>query len=591
MADSSALTPVLTLKQIRHLTDERSFQRGQRYLDEKRVRSLVVHGDTLTATVCGTEDYVVRLSARKDMLEHRCSCPVGADGGFCKHCVAVALAWLEAGQAGNGSGKKPKCPADAGTPLVSLDDLRPWLLEQPPATLAGYLLETAERDERLREKLLRAAARATAKGIDLPAYRRSLDRATRTGGFIDYYSASGYAHGVREAVDPIRELLADTPEQASAVIDLVEHALKRVEDAMEQADDSNGEISSLLGELQELHLDACRAAKPDPKELAQRLFEWEMNDHWDVFYNAAETYADLLGETGLALYRRLAEAAWKKLPALKPGNREDPDSNRFRLTSIMEALARTSGDVDALAAIKAKNLSHTYHYLQIAELYRDVKRPDDALAWGERGLKAFPDTDDMRLLEFLADEYFRRQRADEALALIWRPFTKHPSLTDYQRLKRYAGRTHTWPHWRERALVELRRPLDARTAGKSTRVDAWWGGSARDTLVQVFLWEEDVESAWATGHGHPLDRSLALELAAARAKSHPADAIPIYLREADLLINYKSNRSYEAAICQLKELKALHLRLGLAGDWSVLLTRLRTQHKAKRNFIALAAGL
>lgn len=523
---SAALRRLLSLKQIKHLAGERSFQRGQDYRDGGHVRSLLVHGDALTATVSGTEDYNARLAAKDGVLQHRCSCPVGAQGAFCKHRVAAALAWLGA-RAVDGLSRNPNPPpATDPTPIVSLDDLHPWLIAQPSATLAGYLLDVAERDDRLREKLLRTAARATSKGVSLTAYRRSLERATRTGGFIDYYSAGGYAEGVREAVEPLRELLADTPEQAAAVIDLTEFALERVEEAMEQADDSNGEIGSLLHELQELHLAACRVAKPDPEELARRLFGWELSDHWDVFYNTAETYADLLGATGLATYRQLAETEWAGLPALKPGDHKGYEGPRFRLTSIMEALARTGGDIDTLAAIKAKDLTHPYNYLQIAELYHEAKRPDDALAWAERGLKAFPDTDGMRLLEFIADQYHRRKRHEEALALIWRPFTKRPSLADYQRLKRYADRTHTWPHWRERALAELRRPIEAGTTGKSTRADPWWGRTARDTLVQVFLWENDIESAWATGHGHPLDRNLALELADARAKDHPADAIP-----------------------------------------------------------------
>ena len=582
---ASALSRFLTPKQIRQLAGETSYSRGEGYHATDRVRSLVVHGDTLTATVCGTEDYTVRLEAGTDALSHRCSCPVGADGLFCKHCVAVALAWLEAAPA-----QDRKKPA-AATPLVSLDDLRPWLIDQPSATLAGFLLETAERDGRLREKLLRAAARATAKGIDLAAYRKSIDRAARTGGFIDYYGAGSYAESIREAVEPLRELLADTPEQAPAVISLVEHALERVAAAMENADDSNGEIGTLLGELQDLHLAACEAARPDPEELARRLFEWELNDHWDVFYNAPETYATILGASGLATYRRLAEAEWKKLPALKPGDHENYESPRFRLTSIMEALARTSGDVDALAAIKAKDLSSPYHYLTIAGLYQEAKRPEDALAWAERGLKAFPKTDDMRLLEFIADEYHRRKQHDEALALVWRPFEGRPSLADFQRLKQHAARAGTWPHWRERALVVLRRHIAAEAGGKSGRADPWWGHDARATLVQVFLWEKDVEAAWQEGRGHQFDRGVALELAAAREKTHPEDAIPLYLREAGALIEYKGNRAYEEAVRHLRHVKSLHLRLNLADEWTAVLTRLRTQHKAKRNFIALAGKL
>jgi uncharacterized Zn finger protein len=581
---ASCLNRLLTLNQIRRLAGDTSFRRGQAYCERGQVRSLVAHGDTLTATVTGTESYAVRLAAKDGNITHRCSCPVGTDGMFCKHCVATALAWLEAGPV--------RGQSIADSPLVTLDDLHPWLLSQPAASLATWLLETAERDDRLREKLLRAAARATAKGLDLSSYRKSIDRATRTGGFIDYYGAGSFAEGVREAVEPIRELLVDMPSQAAAVVDLTEHALARVEDAMEQADDSNGEIGRLLTELQDLHLAACCVAKPEPGELATRLFEWELNDHWDVFYHAAETYADLLGSAGLAAYRRLADAEWKKLPALKPGDREDYDGPRFRLTSIMEALAGTSGDVDALADIKAKDLSSAYHYLGIAELYREAKRPDEALDWAEQGLKAFPDTDDMRLLEFIADEYHRRKRNDEALALIWRPFeTNHPALVDYQRLKKHADRAKVWPHWRERALAVLRQLIARETRGKTTRASSWWGPGARDTIVRVFLWEKDVETAWKEGHGHPLRRDLALELAAAREKTHPADAIPIYLGEAEALIAHKSNRAYDDAVHWLKQIKTLHLRLNLADEWMAMLERLRIQHKAKRNFIARATVL
>ena len=584
MTAAASLNDLLTERHVRQLASGASFARGETYFKENRIRSLVQHGNVLTASVRGAQDYAVRLTAVDGSLQYRCSCPIGADDGFCKHSVAVALAWL--------ADRKPKSRAAADSPVVKLDDLRPWLLEQPPAVLAGYLLETAERDDRLREKLLRAAARATAKGIDLSAYRKSLDRATRTGGFVDYYGAGGYAEGVREAIEPLRELLADTPEQAAAVIDLVEFALKRVENALENADDSNGEIGSLLGELQELHLAACRVAQPDPEKLAAHLFEWEMDDHWDVFYHAAETYAEVLGARGLATYRRLAEAEWKKLPALKPGAREDYDSNRFRLTSIMEALARTSGDVDALVAIKAKDLSSPYRYFIIAETYREAKRHDDALTWAERGLKAFPQNTDSRLLEFLAAEYHRRGRHDAAIALGWRQFEERPMLETYRLLKTHADhpKPSAWPPWRERALDFLRQ----RIAGeKKTKRPSFWSTdlSLRSTLVEVFLWENDPDAAWREAQAGSCRSELMLRLAEAREKTHPVDAIPIYLRHAEALIGAKNNRAYEEAVRHLKKVKALHLALGQPHEWSAIHARLCAEHKAKRNFMALFAGL
>jgi uncharacterized Zn finger protein len=593
MAASSSLRLVLTASHVRQLASDRSYARGETYVADGHVLSLVESRDTLTATVRGTSDYRVRLTAADDTLAYRCSCPVGADGKFCKHAVAVALAWLAADNP-----KKSRSPgaakAASATPVVHLDDLRPWLLEQRPAMLTDLLLETAARDDRLREQLLRAAARATSKGPDFTAYRKSIDRATRTGGFIDYHSAGGFAENAREAVMPLHELLAEDRAHARAVIELAEHALERVEAALSEADDSNGEISDVLSELQDLHFAACEAARPDPEALAARLFAWEMRSDWDTFYHAVETYADILGPTGLAAYRRLAEAAWKSLPALtaRAGERATYEGKRFRLTSIMEALASTTGDLEALVAIKAKDLSHAYHYLQIAELYHNANQPDAALDWAERGLKAFPQDTDARLLGFVADEYHLRRRHDDALALIWRLFDARPSLENFQLLQKHAGRagTEAWPAWRERALAYLRKPPKGPNH-HSDRFAPLFADFHRSILVQIFLGEKNADDAWREAHAGNIADQLWLELASAREATHPADVLPIYLRLAENHIALTQKAGYQEAVRLLRKAKKLFLALDRGADWEAALERLRAAHKAKRNFLALAAGL
>lgn len=582
MAAAASLSRLLTERHIRQLASGRSFDRGEAYFDEGRVGSLVQNGDSLRASVRGSENYAVRLWAADDALQHACSCPVGADGEFCKHGVAVALAWL--------AGRNPQ-NSGGSSDVVQLDDLKPWLLQQDAATLTGWLLDAAERDQRVRERLLRHAARSRGKGVDFAAYRRAIDRATPSDEFVGYDDAFGFVENIREAaVDPLRELLQEG--HAAAVIDLAERALRRVENVIENVDDSDGNFGSLLDELQDIHFAACDAARPDPEALAARLFDWEISDGGDVFYGAAETYADILGEKGLAVYRARAEARWQSLPALRPGERESRTNDRFRLTSIMEALARTSGGVDALIAIKAKDLSHPYAFLQIAELCREAKRHDDALAWAERGVKAFPQHTDPHLLEFLASEYHQRGRHDDAIALGWRQFEEQPSLETCQLLKAHADRAKpsAWAMWRERAL-ELLRERIARV--KQARPSPLWSRdrSFRSTLVEIFLWEKDSDAAWREAQAGPCEAELMLRLAADREKTHPADAIPIYVRRAETLIEQKNNRAYEDAVRHLKKAKALHLTLGQPQEWAAIRARLYVEHKAKRNFMALFAGL
>src|SRR5262249_51274907 len=151
------------------------------------------------------------------------------------------------------------------------------------------------------------------------------------------------------------------------IVDLIEHALARVERAIEHMDDSDGEVGGLLQRLQELHHAACKKANADPVALARRLFAWELRSGFDVFAGAATTYADVLDDAGLREYRRLAEVEWKKVPSLGP-NQKDPEQygRRYRITSIMEGFARRDGSFEALVQVRSRDLSSPYSFLRVA---------------------------------------------------------------------------------------------------------------------------------------------------------------------------------------------------------------------------------
>jgi uncharacterized Zn finger protein len=222
--------------------------------------------------------------------------------------------------------------------------------------------------------------------------------------------------------------------------------------------------------------------------------------------------------------------------------------------------------------------------LQIAETCREAGRDAAALDWAERGMKAFPNDPDLRLVEFLADEYHRRRRHDEALVLVWRLFELHPRLEEYQYLKRHAERAAVWPVWRKRALAHLCEKIACPDSSFS-----WEPMALSSALVRIHLWEKDPETAWLVAQQQKLDNNTGLELADARAKTHPADAIPIYLRAAESKISQTHASAYQDAIVWLKKIKELYFRLNQPSEWEAQLTRLRATYKPKRNFIALLA--
>ena len=407
---------------VASLAGRRSYERGVLYAENGRVRKLRVEGSRVEATVRGSSVYRVRLWVEDEEPSYECSCPMGDGGAFCKHLVAVALV----------ATGRTAIPADEEPPV----DLREYLSALDQGKLVDLLLERAKDDELFEARLRMDAARAEPGPISTTAFRQAIDQAFVTHDYVDYRDMYDYASNVHAVVDTLRDLLAD--EHAEAVIELTEHALDRAEDAVGYVDDSDGYLGGIAEDLQSLHLEACEAARPDPVELAGRLFDRERHaGDLEMFYGAAGTYADVLGEAGLAEYRRLAQAEWDALPPLAPGDDRTWDHDRYRITNIMESLADVTGDADAVVAVLARDQSSAYQFIRIAEVYRDAGRYDDALTWLEKGLDAFG-TDDVRLVDALAEEYHRAGRGADAVELCWRAYSPEPSPAGYRRLSENA---------------------------------------------------------------------------------------------------------------------------------------------------------
>jgi uncharacterized Zn finger protein len=420
-AVSSSLRELLDGEAIARLAGARSLERGEEYVKWGAVGRLRIAAESVAATVQGTHPYEVRIGVEDGRLAFACSCPVRMDGAFCKHCVAVALCWLGEGM--------PAGP--------TRDVVRAYLLSLDREQLVELLVEHARDDERLDERLQRLVVRHANGAGDVAAYRAFIDRAFAVHGFVAYRDAYNYFAGITETVDALDELLADG--RAEAVVELAEHALRALAGAVERVDDSDGGTGEVVERLEELHRQACLAARPDPVALAERLLDWELESELDIFDRAAVRYADVLGEAGLDRYRELAEVRWSAVPALRPGDSDrGGNGERFRITRIMEALAELSGDLDQQVAVRSRDLSDGYAFLRLAELCLEHDRPELALRWAERGLAAFLERPDPRLRAFVADRYRHADRRQEALELSRLAFADRPGLETYTQLK--AGR-------------------------------------------------------------------------------------------------------------------------------------------------------
>jgi uncharacterized Zn finger protein len=556
------------------MADRRSFERGLLYAANGRVGKRTVTESSVKAKVRGSSSYQVQLWLDDGQPAFDCSCPVGLDGRFCKHAIAVALTVTDA-------------VADRGQRVEAAIDIRAYLAGLDHDALVDLLVERAAEDDVFDARLRMSAARATQGAPPIAVFRHALDEAFVVRDYVDYRHMYDYASTIDSALDSLGELLDDG--HAEAVITLAEHAIDRAEDALGYVDDSDGYMSGIAERLQELHRDACAAAKPEPVALAGTLFERERHSgDLDVFYNAAATYAEILGAEGIAEYRRLATAEWDALPPLGPGPEEcGYSSRRFRITQIMQTLAELTGDVDAVADVLARDQSSAYQFVRIADLYSKAGRYAEALAWAEKGL-ALHGGSDSRLVEAAAEEYHRAGRGADAVRIAWDAYDAAPDLPTYRRLSEHATRAGLWLDWHDKAITLLReRVAKGQHEPVRGRVSQWARGVDGSPLVEVLLYDGEVDLAWAAACATGCRRDLWLELARRREGEHPLEAIPIWQGAVDRLIDAKNNHAYAEAVDLIVRVRRLLIAADREADFAPYLTKLRATHKPKRNLMKL----
>lgn len=543
-------------------------ERGLDYFREGLVSALEVGSNSAQAWVKGSERYQVMLSKSAERLDFRCTCRHAADGNFCKHVVAVGLAWLETLEPGQGE--------------VVIDpdlEIRDWLNLQPQAELASLLFDIAMRDNALHRSLrlkIDLDKRSNGANDGATDWYRAIDQATTAEQLLDWRQASSLGDDLLTLTDALEELLS--PERAALLIELSEYAIPRVEQAREQVEEYCEDLEQALQRLKHLHLHACNLLKPAPVELAERLFQLEMDEHLESFYNCARQYQQVLGETGLEHFRRLAQAEWSRVPALTGADRPQYGGNRSCITRIMTTLAELDGDLDTLVAIKARDLTAAHRYLSIAQLYAEAGNSDMAQHWAERGLTAFPHRTDNRLRDFLAQQYLLCGRDEQALELSWVQFDEAPSLGNYQKLQGLAQRLQRAPEQRQRALARL-----TETSASNPQLQV----HARSLRLAIALWEEDLDAAWLLSqqgdHRVELLHDLALKLESTR----PTDAIGLYRRMLEPIIQQTNNQAYERAVGLIRRMGTLMRAQQLDTAFTAELIKLRQSYKAKRNFIKL----
>jgi len=137
-------------------------------------------------------------------------------------------------------------------------------------------------------------------------------------------------------------------------------------------------------------------------------------------------------------------------------------------------------------------------FLEALSEYADVLgldgRDEEALEWLRPGMVTFASDD--RLRSLAAECHLRAGRRLVAEELMWQNFEARPGLATYVALHETAGDGFT--SWRDRALEVLG---EAPVVTARFAIRPFLHGVRHSELVEVLLWEDDVDAAWRAGCG------------------------------------------------------------------------------------------
>lgn len=581
------------------------FERGRAYMEDGAVEVLgedPLPEPALRAQVAGSELYGTEVWIEGDALAGQCDCPHAAEGHFCKHQVALALVWSahREGRSIPTAGRRARRGRAQGE-----DDeaaLRDFLCRQPVAVLADKLLDMAELDPALEQRLQRWREVSEA-GPDTRNLKRLIDELLPDdGGFMDWDDDVGLA-GMEEVPALLRQARAHDPDSA---IGLCEHALRRAWKLQQDFDDEDGTVSELCEDIGQEWLACLRAAGPRPAAFGEAYLQLLLDDEIGSFDSDAAEAA--MGAAALQRFRQVLAQHWRRAKdadraaslhrRTRPPGSAGSDMDRRLAASAavpswglmqlerlhLEQLERV-GDLDAALAVMREDLSQPRACVRLIEFLQAHGRHGEALAEAQRAYEAFPGDWSVQSLLIRCCE--QAGRTAQALALRRRQFDERPGVDTYQQVLKAADAAQQGvPALRGQLLeaLEAREQMDADQAAQAKASPYRLAPpGVRDVTLRADIlasegrWSEACQMvqppAWCADR---VLRNIALHLGAEQR----GDAVRMLLRVlADAMAHASSPYAQELAL-----VGEIARRMD-AAPRAVWLAELHARYKLKRNFI------
>ena len=550
--------PRFDIETLRNLAGETAFARGQAYLRSGHVQILEIDPKRVLAQVVGTKDYRTELTGSGKHIRGSCSCPVVTEQYFCKHMVATALA-------ANGGAGSPELEGADRLSRMSVD-----LYGKSVEALVEKIVQLAWREPSLLRKLDMPAAFLQADDKTLEAHLcDAVEMPSNERGYLSRREMSSWAAGVDIVLDTIAGLMSAG--RAGLALRLVEQAIERIDYAGEEIVAPSGRYKALLDRMRDIHLAATRVVRPEPIRLAGDLFHRERFGVDEMFHRAAALYADVLGDEGLAEYRRLATVEWEKLPTFTHEN------SRLRVAfgdyagpmGVLDYFAERDGDFNARIALRTKDLSAPARYSELAEFCLAHGHDQEALRWTEEGLRIFEEGwNHGSLLRLTVELLVKAGRSADAQAKLQRAFEKTPVVELYAELCKLGG---------DAARDQALKLLEARAFAET------YTNWKADELVSALMYDKTFDAAWTAARRYGASWAAKEALARVSEGTHPREALAAYAECVDRFASSGGNRYYARASKLIAHMAGLRSPVEQARHVAAL----KARFGRKRNFMKL----
>ncbi|MBI4564839.1 MAG: hypothetical protein HY716_09135 [Planctomycetes bacterium] len=398
---------------------------------------------------------------------------------------------------------------------------------------------------------------------------RAIEAALQPGGFISYGAGSSFVSGLEEVRNEVEKMISVDAARATV---LYETFIAGCYEKAEEIDGSSGEFGMFVESLFCGWARARVAAGADRDETARTLFAWMDEDTYGFCHQLEREAVKAFDKEGLAAFERQVRARFDETPAQE----NDRAYVRRRKGEVLRAIYAQQGDVAAYVALCEKTELSPADSLAVATMLKTRRKPDEALAWVERGLsleKKHPHGSmaGHDLAKLKRELLTKLGRGGDALEEAWAEFHEHPSTYSYEELMRFVPKA-------ERAAWHTKAMEEAEHGDLSSVIELWLKTKEIERLVARLRKATDAE---IEDLSHYTTEPAAKRL----AKDHADVAAKVYRALGMRILKAKKSKYYYAALSNFEEAKHCYRRAGFEAQWDALVAEVRKEHQRKLGFM------